>query len=117
MTAEDVSTRRRTATHLLLVGLATAIVFESVVTLGQGNRAAGWSHWWCSPAALNSAAHTVGVSRGLLATLLAAFEVHWPHFLPILLGLVTLVYLWRANAQYHSQDGHGGSQTALRGSQ
>jgi hypothetical protein len=56
--------------------------------------AAIWSHWWCSA----SAAHG-GTVHHLSAGLLLA---HWPHFLPILLALATLVYLHRANRRYHA---------------
>lgn len=101
------TTRRRLAIHLLLAAAATIVVLESVVTIAWGSGAPGWSHWLCSPATLRSAVHTVGGS-GFGATLLTALKVHWPHFLPILVGLATLVYLWRANAQHRSQDRHVG---------
>jgi hypothetical protein len=82
---------------LWTLALAAAVVtLEPFATLALGKRAPGWSHWLCSPASLRSAVHSVG-SGGL-----RALEVHWPHFLPILVGLATLVYLWRANARYHS---------------
>jgi hypothetical protein len=93
--------RRRLATHMLLAAAATIVVLESVVTIAWSSSAPGWSHWLCSPTVLRSAVHTVGGS-GFGATLLTALKVHWPHFLPILVGLATLVYLWRANARYGS---------------
>jgi len=102
-----IHTRRRTATHLLIALAATAVALAPILTIAAGSGAPGWAHWLCSPAALRSAAHTVGHS-GLGSTLLTALEVHWPHFLPILLGLATLVYLYRANARYEAQDGHDG---------
>jgi hypothetical protein len=82
--------------------VAASVALVSVVTLIEGGGAPGWSHWLCSPAALRSAVHAVRGS-GLGATLLTALEVHWPHFLPILAGLGTLVYLWRANALYYTK--------------
>jgi hypothetical protein len=100
-----INTRRRTATQLLIALAATAVALAPLLTIAAGSDAPGWAHWLCSPAALRSAAHTVGHS-GLGSTLLTALEVHWPHFLPILLGLATLVYLYRANARYQAQDGH-----------
>ncbi len=103
-----INARRRTILQLLLVAAATVVMLEPLVTIAAGGNAPAWSHWLCSPAALRSAVHTVSGSKGLGSTLLTALELHWPHFLPILLGLATLVYLWRANVQYHSQDGHGG---------
>jgi|GEM_PF-3029250 len=102
-----INTRKRTATHLLIALAATAVALVPLLTVAAGSAAPGWAHWLCSPAALRSAAHTVGHS-GLGSTLLTALEVHWPHFLPILLGLATLVYLYRANARYQAQDGHDG---------
>jgi hypothetical protein len=96
------NTHRRTATHLLLAASATAVALEPLLTIAQGSHTPAWAHWLCSPA-LRSAVHTVG-GRGLGTTLLTALEVHWPHFLPILLGLATLVYLYRANMRYHAQD-------------
>ncbi len=97
---------RRQAASLALAFAAVVVALEPLVTIAQGGHAPSWSHWWCSPAALRSAVHTAGGSRlgATLLTLLTALEVHWPHFLPILLGLATLVYLWRANARYRSQD-------------
>jgi hypothetical protein len=82
--------------------VAATAALVSVVTLIEGGGAPGWSHWWCSPAALRSAVRTVRAS-GLATTLLTALEVHWPHFLPIVIGLGTLVYLWRANALYYTK--------------
>ncbi len=91
------------AVSLSLALLATAVALSSLLTITAGGSAPGWSHWWCSPAALRSAAHNVGSSR-LGAGVITALELHWPHFLPALLGLATLVYLWRANARYSTQD-------------
>jgi hypothetical protein len=98
---------RRPAVSLALALLAAALALAPLVTVPQGAGAPGWAHWLCSPASLRSAVHTVGASR-VGPTLLTALEVHWPHFLPILLGLSTLVYLWRANARFRAQDGDRG---------
>ncbi len=87
---------RKPAVSFVLTLAVAAIALEPLVTLVEGSGAPGWSHWWCSPAALRSAVHTVRGS-GLGTTLLTALEVHWPHFLSILVGVATLVYLWRAN--------------------
>jgi hypothetical protein len=59
--------------------LAAAAVLLPLLTI-----AGAGPQWWCSHAG---------------PTALAALEVHWPHFLPILPGLATLGYLWRANAR------------------
>jgi hypothetical protein len=95
---------RRQVVSLALALVAAAIVAEPLVTIAGGSGSPGWAHWLCSPAALHSAAHAVRGS-GIGATLLTALKVHWPHFLPILPGLATLVYLQRANARYHSEHG------------
>lgn len=85
------------ATRLLAVPAFAALLVASLATVRHGGSATTWSHWWCAPGA--RAVHGAGGSGG---SLLRALEVHWPHFLPILLGLVTLVYLWRANARWTS---------------
>lgn len=93
---------RRPLVSLALALLATALALEPLLTIAQGAGAPGWAHWLCSPAALRDAAHTVGRSH-VGSTLLTALEIHWPHFIPVLLGLGTLVYLWRANVRYCAQ--------------
>lgn len=95
---------RKPAVSLALALFATALALAPLLTIAQGAGAPGWAHWLCSPASLRSAAHTVGASR-VGPTLLTAIEIHWPHFLPILFGLATLVYLWRANVRFRAQDG------------
>lgn len=87
------------ATRLLVVPASAALLLASLAAVRHGSSAPDWSHWWCSPDA--RAVHGAG---GAGSSLLAALEVHWPHFLPILLGLATLVYLWRADA-HHSVRG------------
>jgi hypothetical protein len=83
---------------LLALAIAAAIVtLAPLATLLLGVNTPGWSHWLCSPATLRSAAHAV--SGGGLRLL----EVHWPHLLPIALGLATLLYLWRADRRYQSE--------------
>jgi hypothetical protein len=89
---------------LLASVLALGPVLISVWSSLSGSRLPAWSHLWCSSATLRSVSHAVG-GGGLSATLhttIQALAVHWPHFLPILLGLATLVYLWRADARYDS---------------
>jgi hypothetical protein len=93
---------RKPAVSLALSICATAVALGSMATLAFGQGAHGWVHWLCSPSVLGSAAHSVRAS-GIGAKALTALEIHWPHFVPALLGLATLVYLWRANARYQSQ--------------
>jgi hypothetical protein len=103
--------RRRTLVAFTLA-LAGAVAFDRVLLTAWGSRAPAWSHWWCSPSSLRSAPHggagAGGVTEGVAATLLTPMKAllpHWPHLLPILLALTTLVYLWHANARYHTHDG------------
>jgi hypothetical protein len=80
--------------------LAVVFALEPLtIVLRGGSDLPAWSHWWCSPATLRAAVHGARGSGlgGLGATALTALELHWPHFLPILLGLATLVYLRRTS--------------------
>jgi hypothetical protein len=87
---------RRPGVSLALALAAAVVALEPLATALLPNSAPGFSHWLCSPATLRAAVHAVG-SGGL-----GALEVHWPHFLPILIGLGTLVYLCRADRRYRS---------------
>lgn len=86
----------------LLAGLLAVVPLLSLVglALGQsgGGAAGSVEHWFCSPAALRA----IG-SGGLLHETLTALEVHWPHFLPALAGIWTLVYLWRAAGRHSAE--------------
>jgi hypothetical protein len=95
---------RKPAVSLALSIFAAVVALVSIVTLVIGRGAPGWAHWLCSPAVLGAAAHSVRPG-GIAAEALTAIEVHWPHFVPALLALATLVYLWRADARYRSQAG------------
>jgi hypothetical protein len=82
-------------TTLALAALVFALEPLTIIFHG-GSGVPGWSHWWCSPATLRAAVHSArDGSGGFGATALTALELHWPHFLPILLGAATLVYLRR----------------------
>jgi len=93
----------RPAVSLTLSIVAAAVALACIATLAIGQGAHGWVHWLCSPGVLGSAAHSVRAS-GIGAKALTALEIHWPHFLPALLALATLVYLSRANARYRAQE-------------
>lgn|GEM_PF-5998751 len=99
----------RTAAHCAMALVALAVGLEPLLVRSLGSRAPGWSHWWCSAASASrsagGASHAVGSGAlgGALHTTLAVLAVHWPHFLPILLALGTLVYLWRANAAWRGE--------------
>lgn len=99
----------RPAVSLALSIFAAVVALGSMATLAIGQRAHGWVHWLCSPGVLGSAAHSVRAS-GIGAKALTALKIHWPHFLPALLALATLVYLSRANARYRAQEAERGSQ-------
>jgi len=117
--------QRRYATYYALTLAALVVGLEPLLVRSLGSSAPAWSHWWCSAASSaaggpHAAAGTGrlgglgagglgglggGASGGLsgaLHTTLAVLAVHWPHFLPILLALGTLVYLWRADAAYRA---------------
>jgi hypothetical protein len=99
----------RPAVSLALSIFAAVVALASIATLVIGQRVHGWVHWLCSPGVLGSAAHSVRAS-GIAAKALTALEIHWPHFLPALLALATLVYLSRANARYRAQEAERGAQ-------
>jgi hypothetical protein len=103
----------RPAVSLALSIFAAAVALASMATLAVGQRAHGWVHWLCSPGVLGSAAHSVHAG-GIPARALTAVEIHWPHFLPALLALATLVYLSRANARHraHEAERRACAQTA-----
>jgi hypothetical protein len=94
---------------LLLAVAALALVLESVAVILLGASAPAWSHWLCSPSSIHSARHAL-LSGGLGNTLKVSLQllaVHWPHLLPIPLGVTMLIYLHRANARYN-QSNHAG---------
>ncbi len=86
--------------------LAVVGIGEWSVLLAHTSQTPTWVHWLCSPSALHSSVLHIGPGLGGLVTrVLGTLEVllpHWPHILPILLALWTLVYLWRANARYQA---------------
>jgi hypothetical protein len=86
---------------LALACFVLAVALDGVLATTAGSRAPAWAHW-CSPSALRAASHGVNGAGRLGVAVLTPVEAllpHWPHFLPILLGLATLVYLRRANAR------------------
>jgi hypothetical protein len=102
------SPRRRTFVTLALTLVALGATADCLLLLAWGSRAPAWSHWLCSPSALHNSAQHHQPIGGLAATLLTTLKTllpHWPHILPVLLALATLVYLRRANAHYHAHEG------------
>jgi hypothetical protein len=100
----------RNPTHRRLIRLTAVLavlgIGEWSVVLAHTSQTSKWVHWLCSPSALHSSVLHVGPGLGGFFTrVLDTLEVllpHWPHILPILLALWTLVYLWRANARYQA---------------
>jgi hypothetical protein len=96
----------RTSAHRALALVALVVGLEPLLVRSLGRSAPGWSHLWCSAASSASGTHHAtgsGALGGALHTTLALLAVHWPHFLPILLALGTLVYLWRANEAWRAE--------------
>jgi hypothetical protein len=108
------SLRHRALLSLSLLLVALLAAGDWLLVTARGSQAPTWAHWWCSASGSSlSARHGSGTSTGLLARLLdslVALLPHWPHILPIVAALATLVYLRRANARYHSS--HGQVQTS-----
>ena len=100
----------RAVAHRALALAALLVGLEPLLVSRLGSHAPGWSHWLCSVHATANGPHTVGGGwlDGALHTTLAVLAVHWPHFLPLLLALGTLLYLWRADAAWRA----GGSLAA-----
>jgi ABC-type phosphate transport system permease subunit len=101
--------RKGAAIYLAIAASLLGLILESGVVILAGARAPSWSHWLCSPASIHSAGHAVhggGLGSALNSTL-GVLAVHWPHLVPIPLGIATLVYLYRANARYHANQPAG----------
>jgi hypothetical protein len=93
--------------------LAVVAIGEWSVLLAHASQTPTWVHWLCSPSTLHQSALHVGPGLGgLLTRALNTLRIllpHWPHILPILLGLWTLAYLWRANARHRAGEAHAQS--------
>jgi hypothetical protein len=88
--------------------LACVGIGEWSVLLAHASQTPTWVHWLCSPSAQHPSVFHIGPGLGgLLTRALGTLQIllaHWPHILPILLALWTLVYLWRANARHQAGD-------------
>jgi hypothetical protein len=93
------------ALAVLVVAVMFALLPLVTLALGAGG-ATSWLHRWCSPSALTAAARGVGGS-GVVHGALGELAIHWPHLLPLLAGVATVRYLWRADARYRSQQRAG----------
>jgi integral membrane sensor domain MASE1 len=97
--------KRRALLSLALALVALGASADLVLLTARGAGAPSWAHWWCSASALRQ--HGGQSSGGITATLLGSLRAiapHWPHILPIVVALATLVYLRRANARYHANE-------------
>jgi ABC-type phosphate transport system permease subunit len=101
--------RTRAVIYFAIAASLIGLILESVAVILVGARAPSWSHWLCSPASIHSASHAeLGGGLGsALNSALKVLAVHWPHLVPIPLGIATLVYLYRANARYHTNQPAG----------
>ncbi len=105
----------RTVAHCALALVALVVGLEPLLVRSLGSRAPGWSHWLCSASPTAAGPHATGGGwlGEALHTTLAVLAVHWPHFLPIVLALGTLVYLWRANEAWRAEaPGPGSARTS-----
>jgi ABC-type phosphate transport system permease subunit len=96
--------RARRTIYLVLAVSLLALLLESVAVILLGANTPAWAHWLCSPSAIHSARHAL-LGGGLdtaLKTSLKLLAVHWPHLVPIPLGIATLVYLYRSNTRYNT---------------
>jgi hypothetical protein len=95
--------------------LAVVGIGEWSVLLAHASQTPRWVHWLCSPSALHPSALHVGPGLGGLLTralgILETLLAHWPHILPILLALWTLLYLRRANARYRAGEVQASAQS------
>ncbi|HEX4115513.1 MAG TPA: hypothetical protein VHY18_06535 [Solirubrobacteraceae bacterium] len=109
----------RSPAHKRLVRLTAILavigIGEWSVLLAHASQTPAWVHLLCSPSALHSSVLHAGPGlNGLLTRVLNTLLIllpHWPHILPILLALWTLVYLWRANTRYRAGEGSAHAQS------
>jgi hypothetical protein len=98
---------RRTLLALMLLLAALLAAGDLLLLTVRGSRAPAWAHLWCSASKLHPASGHAGQGPGgPLTTLLDSLRAvvpHWPHILPLLVALATLIYLWRANARYQHE--------------
>lgn len=102
----------RPSAPVAIAALAVALSLLPILALALGVApSTGWIHRWCSPGAVGAA------GGGLGREALQALEVHWPHFVPALIGLGTLVYLRGAERRHRRATlaGDGGTSTRLDG--
>jgi hypothetical protein len=119
----------RTTAYCTLALAALVVGLEPLLVQSLGSSAPGWSHWLCSAHSAASGSHAGGGSLlsgggllsdsgwlgGALHTTFAVLAVHWPHFLPIVLALGTLIYLWRADAAWRAEASRGATEAGRAG--
>jgi hypothetical protein len=101
--------KRRAPVSFAIALAALATASDLLLLTARGSHAPAWAHWWCSASGLHPfPQHGEQASGGLVSTpfdSMGALLPHWPHILPIVMALATLIYLWRANARYHACEG------------
>jgi hypothetical protein len=96
--------KRRASLAAALVFVAVGATCDLLLLVARGSQAPAWAHLWCSPSALSHNGGRSGTGLTALLDYAKALTPHWPHILPILVALATLVYLKRANARYHARE-------------
>lgn len=97
--------KRRASLAAALVFIAVGATCDLLLLAVRDAQAPTWAHLWCSPSALSHHGGRSGTGFAALLDYAKALIPHWPHILPIVVALATLVYLKRANTRYHAQGG------------
>lgn len=95
--------KRRALPAAALAFIAVGATCDLLLLAARGAQAPAWAHLWCSPSALSHHGRRAGTGLAALLGYAKALIPHWPHILPIVVALATLVYLRRANARYQAQ--------------
>lgn len=98
--------RRKALLAAALAFVAVGATCDLLLLVARGSRAPAWAHLWCSPAALSHHGGQSGTGLTALFGYAKAVTPHWPHILPVVVALATLIYLKRANARYRAQEEH-----------
>ena len=97
--------KRRALLAATLAFIVVGATCDLLLLAARGAQAPAWAHLWCSPSALSHHGGRSGTGLAALPGYAKALIPHWPHILPIVVALATLVYLKRANTRYHAQGG------------
>lgn len=95
--------KRRALLAASLAFIAFGASFDLLLLTARGSKAPAWAHLWCSPSTRSHSGGGSGTGVGAVLGYAKALVPHWPHILPIVVALATLVYLRWANARYHAR--------------